>query len=104
MKENKTKEIHIRLTEEEKGQLKKIAYSAGYTLSAYIKKAVLKNRIVSKTDIQTVYELKKIGVNINQIAKFINTFPVEDNVPYAIKTLDLYIQKLETLIKHLYDN
>jgi hypothetical protein len=104
MKENKLEQIHFRVTKTEKDKLMKKANDAGYTLSSYVKKVVFENKIVPKTDIETVLELKKIGVNINQLAKFINTFPVQDNLPYAINNLQLYIDKLNKLIANLSDN
>lgn len=32
----------------------------------------------SKTDVQTLFELNKIGVNLNQLVRHINMLPVEE--------------------------
>ena len=60
MKENRTKVIRARLSEEEKEQVFRRAKAEGVTLSMYLRKSVLGERITSKADIQTVFELKKI--------------------------------------------
>ncbi len=71
MKENRTKVIRARLSEEEKEQVFRRAKAEGVTLSMYLRKSVLGERITSKADIQTVFELKKIGTNLNQLAKHV---------------------------------
>lgn len=65
------------------------------TLSSYIRKSILAERFVSKADIQTVFELKKIGTNINQLAKHVNTLPVEENILESLKAINDYIIELK---------
>ena len=52
MKENRTKVIRARLSEEEKEQVFRRAKAEGVTLSMYLRKSVLGERITSKADIQ----------------------------------------------------
>jgi uncharacterized protein (DUF1778 family) len=101
MKEKRTERINIRLTIDEKKMIIEKAKLAGYTLSGYIQKIVSEKKICSKTDTQTVLELKRIGVNINQIAKFVNTYNIEDNVSYAVNNLKSYLNELNNIIVKL---
>lgn len=101
MKKNRTEVIRARLSEEEKEQVLKHAKTEGVSLSMYLRKSVLRERIASKTDIQTVFELKKIGVNLNQLAKHVNTLPVEENILESLKVLDNYIEELKQITSKL---
>lgn len=68
--------ITVRLTEAECVQLEKLSAYAGLQASEVIREAVFKNRVlqakVPVLDQQTYVELKRIGNNINQIAKHLN--------------------------------
>lgn len=101
MKKNRTEVIRARLSEEEKEQVLKHAKTEGISLSMYLRKSVLRERIASKTDIQTVFELKKIGTNLNQLAKHVNTLPVEENILESLKVLDNYIEELKQITSKL---
>lgn len=101
MKKNRTEVIRARLSEEEKEQVLKHAKTEGVSLSMYLRKSVLRERIASKTDIQTVFELKKIGTNLNQLAKHVNTLPVEENILESLKVLDNYIEELKQITSKL---
>lgn len=67
----------IRLTEVESTHLQKLSAYAGLQASEVIREAVFRNRIlqakVPVLDQQTYVELKRIGNNINQIAKHLNS-------------------------------
>lgn len=97
MKENRTEVIKVRLTKEEKERLAKRVKLEGISLSTYVRKSILGENIVSKTDIQVVFELKKIGVNINQLAKHVNTLPINENIIDAIGRIDLYMKELKSI-------
>lgn len=97
MKENRTEVIKVRLTKEEKERLAKRVKLEGISLSTYVRKSILGENIVSKTDIQVVFELKKIGVNINQLAKHVNTLPINENIIDAIGRIDLYMKELKLI-------
>lgn len=78
--------IHIRLTLLEKKLLSDRSKREGYlTLSDFGRAKLLKRREIKKIEVskefvnlvcKTDYELNKIGVNLNQIAKKINTHDV----------------------------
>ena len=77
MKENRDISIKIRLTEAEKEQLLQRSKEEGKSLSSFIRESALKGRSISKTDVQMIYELRKIGANINQLAKHFERLPKE---------------------------
>lgn len=100
-KTNRTELVQARLSKEEKNRVYKYASGIGVSLSAYIRKSILKENIVSKTDLQTVFELRKIGVNLNQLSKHINTLPTDDNKQYALDQIKLYTEQLDKIIKSI---
>ena len=95
MKENRTKVIRARLSEEEKEQVFRRAKAEGVT------KSVLGERITSKADIQTVFELKKIGTNLNQLAKHVNSLPVDENIRLSLESIEMYIKELKQITDKL---
>lgn len=101
MKENRTKVIRARLSEEEKEQVCRRAKAEGITLSMYLRKSVLGERIASKTDIQIVFELKKIGTNLNQLAKHVNSLPIDDNILKSLENINKYINELKQITDKL---
>ena len=101
MKENRTKVIRARLSEEEKEQVFRRAKAEGVTLSMYLRKSVLGERITSKADIQTVFELKKIGTNLNQLAKHVNSLPVDENIRLSLESIEMYIKELKQITDKL---
>lgn len=79
-------QIKIRLTEEEAQQLKEKIAESGLTQQEYIKRCALGRKIQNTEGAkQLVPELKRIGNNLNQIARHMNegNYPslqsVEDN-------------------------
>jgi hypothetical protein len=79
---------------EEQAILEKVRAS-GLSQSEYLRQAVLKTRLVvrqSKTDFQTIHELNKIGVNLNQL---VHGAHIHGRIPDSIPAL---CQKIEDLI------
>lgn len=91
MNDKRTSRLELRLTLEEKDRLFKLAQENEKTIAQYIREVVLNGKLVAKTDIQTVIELKRIGNNLNQIAKQINLLPHEDNIK-------LYLHEIHDLL------
>jgi len=91
--EKKRHRITIRLTDEELNKIREKAKKKGLTISDLFRQSVLGKSAVrrkQKIDCNVVkilaYEINKVGVNINQIAKGINT------------TGEIDIQVLESLL------
>ncbi|HEY8781190.1 MAG TPA: plasmid mobilization relaxosome protein MobC [Mucilaginibacter sp.] len=66
----------IRLTETEQRTLEKVANTCGLSPSALVREKVLKGRFPEprpgRIDLDTYLELKKIGVNLNQLTRLAN--------------------------------
>jgi hypothetical protein len=93
---NKSTGILIRLSEEEKKILREKCALSSDSMSSFVRKLIIGEEIIVKTDLQAVFQLRKIGVNINQIAHRINSSPI--NIPGGIAELNGLREKLyETL-------
>lgn len=101
MKENRTIILRARLSKSEKELIDKRAKALGISLSTFLRKSLLGEQIVSKTDVQTVFELKKIGVNINQLARHLNTLPVEEEIRNSLFSINNYIRELKQITDSL---
>ena len=93
----RNKEIHFYVTEEERKLIRrKMIESKTKNMGAYLRKMAIDGYIVNTdtTPLKKQYEeMHKIGVNINQIAKKVNT------------TGDLYpeeMQELKEMVKEIY--
>ncbi len=79
--ENRTKDIHIRFTENEWNHLQALAEDFTMTVSEYIRWSVFQRKVTMRILIddnahalsQIRYQLDRIGNNINQITKLVNT-------------------------------
>ena len=78
--------IELRISNEDKEKLKEKAAAAGYkSVSKYIRDCALGKKITARVDIDAVYNLRKIGNNLNQIARQINT-EKKDETLFALKS------------------
>lgn len=48
-----------------------------------------------------IYELRKIGANINQLTKHINTLPSNENILYSLDRINQYLSDVETINRKL---
>lgn len=75
--------IQIRVTAEEKVLFKEKADKAGVSLTKYIKECVSKKRLVnSQLLLSLIREINRIGCNINQATKIMNTYHTYDDTDY----------------------
>lgn len=96
--------IILRLTTEEYKVLNEFAKISGKTLSAMVREKITKGKFPSpkrpRLDLQTYAELKKIGVNLNQMTRAVNggrnVMPLElyKMIMKLREHLDLVIAKL----------
>ena len=69
MKVKKTERLQLRLTPAEKEKLTEKAAAARMSASDYVAELIDKKKVINeKTIFSLIYEIRKIGVNINQIA------------------------------------
>lgn len=101
MKENRADNLHIRISKKEKEMISSRAGALGVSISTYLRKLLLQEPIISKTDIQTVFEIKKIGVNLNQLAKHINTLPIDDEIRNSLLIIENYINELKQITERI---
>ena len=102
MKENKEKQINLRLTLSEFEQLEEIALSKKITKSELILNLVFDKKVskqVSRDLIKVIQSQNKIGNNLNQIARTLNTAKLE-NVLNIVDYKNL-IDKLEIIENQL---
>ncbi len=102
MKENKEKQINLRLTLSEFEQLEEIAFSKKITKSELILNLVFDKKVskqVSRDLIKVIQSQNKIGNNLNQIARTLNTAKLE-NVLNIVDYKNL-IDKLEIIENQL---
>jgi hypothetical protein len=75
-KEKRETEIKIRLTSKEREEIRELAREEGLNVSEYIRKRALQRQAEEQAKLemerQLIYQLNKIGVNLNQIARGIN--------------------------------
>ena len=97
----KDKKVTIRFTGDEYNKLNKNASDLGLTLSAYIRHKVLGNRerITTKCTKELLYEINRIGNNLNQIAKHCNIKKSVDKL--VLKELVDIEKKLNELMEQL---
>ena len=97
-KEKKTEIVKIRMTAKEKAELQKLAGQHHMNMSDYIRRVSARPPNVTKDEFEdsvtrVIYEINKIGVNINQIAKKYNenryVKPSEELLRLLEKTNDL---------------
>lgn len=107
MKENKNERIYLRVTSEEKELITKSARSADMNISEYILCLVKKKRVVNIRGFpDLLYQIAKIGININQITAAINTkhsATIEELLKVQ-KLLNLVNEKLNLILKQIDEN
>lgn len=97
----KDTDFHIKLSSIEKEYLKNKANKLGITLSSYIRNVALENQIIVKTDFEMVRQVRKIGININQIAHKINQEPTPKNINVGLSSLKNYMEMLKIVLKKI---
>jgi TRAP-type mannitol/chloroaromatic compound transport system substrate-binding protein len=126
----KDQRLIFRVTSDEKNQIENICYKNNIKISDFIRDCIFKRerktiRILSKSEKEIlqnmIFEINKIGININQIAYFFNlenlkklqekeniltTFS-DEHIKSAIEILNILNEKydnLESKLKNIYQN
>lgn len=86
--EKKSVRFSFRLTEQEFQKLHELAQTCACTPGMLIRNAVFKGRPPAlksaRLDVATYLELKKIGVNVNQLEKHVNATKVLSGTPLLL--------------------
>lgn len=94
---NKTRQVHFRISEEDYEEIKKSADLIGISVSEFCRRSALGiasdigGNYLPKNELkEIVSELKRIGNNINQIAKIANTnnYIAESDLHLVLKELN----------------
>ena len=107
MTDGKKEQIHFRVTSEEKELITKSARSADMNISEYILCLVKKKRVVNIRGFpDLLYQIAKIGININQITAAINTkhSATIEEILNVQKLLNLVNEKLNLILKQIDEN
>lgn len=76
-KDNRSAQVHLRLTADEAARMRERAGASGLGLSAYIRRAALSGGepapVADARELRPLYaELRRCGSNVNQIARALN--------------------------------
>lgn len=96
--DNLSQLIKFRCTKKDRETIINNAKSAGLSLSEFVRIMALSGSVIIKqsdADFETVYQLKKLGVNLNQHAKLINS---TGNISSELRRT---LAKIEALIDQL---
>jgi Bacterial mobilisation protein (MobC) len=100
-KVQRTNSISIRLTDEEKLDWDLKAHAAGLTISQLVRQAMDKVRITNVGDralqIERTRQIAKIGNNLNQIARWVNSYKTTADAVEVVTHLVVIEQELLAL-------
>jgi len=100
--ETETTRFEIRLTKE-KEHIKKNAERSGYkSVSKYIRDRALHYQPPTpRTDIDAVYQLQKIGINLNQITRRFNIVSDESEYDFLRKAIQESLNKVNKTLQEI---
>ena len=100
MKEvKKTSRFEVRISDQELEEIKKKADALGFkSISNYLRTTALNHKIIIKTDKDMVRQIRFIGININQIARHLNTYSDEAIILAASIQMDEYKELLQIML------
>lgn len=93
--------VPVRFNKEQLTIIDDLCKSSMITRSELIRKSVLNKNIRSSFDKESLSELRKIGVNINQIARTLNSERKINNIDFLIVKFDLLISHLKDILSKI---
>ncbi len=94
----KEKQLHIRLTKENYDEIKERSQKANFTMTDYILKSALNKKIVVIVGYQEIFnEIRKIGINVNQIARKYNMGLEQQS---DISEIQKYMEQIWQLLRY----
>ena len=94
----KDKQIHIRLTKDDYDDIKERSQKANLTMTDYILKSALTKKIVVIVGYKEIFnEIRKIGININQIARNCNMGLIQQS---DIEEIQTYMEQIWQLLRY----
>ena len=104
--EKKSVEICVRVTPTEKKELQEKADAAHLSLSRYLVKSASDHKMLQTENIaKLIYEIRKIGININQIAHVANGqgFILQSDLASVDRQMEAVFEITKKIIKATYD-
>lgn len=102
MKENKKEaRIPVRMTIDEMADIRNRANELGISMSSFMRKAALNQKIIVKTDKEMVRQIRYIGNNINQIAHQLNMYSDVKIIEKTYKEILEYKEMLQIIIDNI---
>jgi hypothetical protein len=102
MKENKKEaRIPVRMTIAEMADIRNRANELGISMSSFMRKAALNQKIIVKTDKEMVRQIRYIGNNINQIAHQLNMYSDVKIIEKTYKEILEYKEMLQIIIDNI---
>ena len=105
-REKKTVEICVRVTPAEKKELQEKANAAHLSLSRYLVKSASDRKVFQTENIaKLIYEIRKIGINVNQIAHVANGqgFILQSDLASVDRQMEAVFEITKKIIKATYD-
>ena len=105
-REKKTVEICVRVTPTEKKELQEKADAVHLSLSRYLVKSGSDHKMLQTQNIaRLIYEIRKIGININQIAHVANgqRFILRSDLVSLNRHMDAVVEITKKILKATYD-
>ena len=105
-REKKTVEICVRVTPAEKKELQEKADAAHLSLSRYMVKSASDRKMLQTENIaKLIYEIRKIGINVNQIAHVANgqRFILQSDLVSLNRHMDAVVEITKKILKATYD-
>jgi hypothetical protein len=99
-----SQQITIYLTKAQKDSLQKEAESCALSLSTYLKKRIFSNKIVTsipEVNRKAFTELSRIGVNLNQLARQLNSWEGSTGIPDKLTGKTKQIDHLLAELLHI---
>lgn len=98
-------QMNFRLSHKEADRIRKLAYSSGLTVSEYVRRSALKERITEihsdKREIRDCHvELSRQGNNLNQMARVLNTYGA---APDSVGRINNLLSKMEVVMDTLFE-
>lgn len=90
-RDNRSAQVHLRLTADEAARMRARAEASGLSLSAYIRRSALDGApppapAAGAGELRALYtELRRIGNNLNQIARAMNANGLDGAAPAAVR-------------------
>jgi hypothetical protein len=95
--------VYVRFSKIDYNIIKHKASSTGKNISLFVRELALMKisdiKIESKTDAINTNQLKKVGVNLNQISKNLNTYKYDSVPDFLIKDIENSLLELKGVLK-----